>query len=127
MKTWSTLLLRGGLASGAVLCALIVGCQGQQEGDRCSLLNGNNDCVGDLVCTAASSLRLDDGVNRCCPDSGTPTDERCLRRISTDGTGGMGGMGGNTGSGGSSTGGAPSSGGGTGDATCRYNSDCDSP
>jgi len=122
MKIRSTLLLRAGLVTGALGFLGLIGCQGQTEGERCSLLNGSADCVGDLVCTAASTLRADDGVNRCCPDGGTPTDDRCARRISGgDGTGGSGGLGGASGSGGSTIG----SGGTSGTSECRYTSDCD--
>jgi len=124
MKTAST-LLRAGVISAAVAFALLVGCQIQREGERCSLLNGDHDCEEGLVCTAASSLSGDDGVNRCCPDSGSVTDERCRRRV-----GGSGGMGGDTGGGsggGGNLGGSTSSGGSSGiGAACEYRSDCES-
>lgn len=122
MKTWST-LLRGGLISSAVVMGLVVGCQIQREGERCSLFNGSNDCQDPLVCTAASSLSADDGVNRCCPDGGTITDDRCRRRVT--GSGGMGGMGGETNSAGGSSNTGGSASGGSSSTQCQYNSDCD--
>jgi len=122
MQTWST-LLRGALISSAVAFGLVVGCQVQREGERCSLQNGSADCQEPLVCTAASSLRAQDGVNRCCPDGGSATDERCRRRGS--GSDGMGGMGGQTGAGGgSSSAGGSSSGGSSSGTRCDYTSDC---
>ena len=128
MKTLPTFLTRGALTACAIGFALMVGCQGQTEGERCSLLNGKADCTDNLVCTPASSLRADDGVNRCCPEgNATITDDRCDKRIGTGG--GMGGMGGGAGSGGAGSGGdaagsGAASSGGAGDGTCRYNSDC---
>lgn len=82
-----SLLLAGGLS--VVLSA----CARQGEGERCSLLNGNQDCGGNLVCTPASELRGgDDGVDRCCPPEETSdTDRRCLPRVGgLNGTGGTG-------------------------------------
>lgn len=94
------LLLAGGLT------AALAACSRQGEGERCSLLNGNRDCDGGLVCTPASELRSgDDGVDRCCPvEVSSDTDRRCLPRVGgVNGTGGTGpgaGQGGQGGGGG---------------------------
>jgi hypothetical protein len=127
MKTLPTFLTRSALTACAIGLALMVGCQGQTEGERCSLLNGKGDCTGDLVCTPASNLRADDGVNRCCPDGNEPiTDDRCLRRVGGgDGSGGSGGPGGATGEGGAGPSGGANSGGANATGACRYTSDCE--
>ncbi len=93
----------GLVLSACVLSApWLIGCQRQAEGERCSLLNMDADCRDNLVCTDASGLRADDGVDRCCPEVGSPiSDQRCSpRRTGGDGDGdGMGGIGGASGDG----------------------------
>lgn len=114
----------------ALACAVVLGgvfapgCGRQQEGARCSLLNGNLDCDGAaMVCTPASQLRLGDGVDRCCPkDESDIADNRCAPRIGS-GSGGGGNEGGATSDDGQG-GDAPVS--GEGDR-CQYNSDCKLP
>ncbi|MCH2111137.1 MAG: hypothetical protein MK135_17595 [Polyangiaceae bacterium] len=103
---------------------LLVGCTRQPEGSRCSTLNGNNDCQGSLVCTSASDLRNgEDGVDRCCPASGSlASSESCLSYIG-GGTGGGSGLGGQ---GGADASGGSSNDGNSGDQ-CDYNSDCTEP
>lgn len=91
------------------LALVAEGCASQGEGERCSLLNGNEDCASGLVCTPANELRGgDDGVDRCCPnDERADADPRCRPRVGsgasgTGGTqnagGGDGGQGGGAGS-----------------------------
>lgn len=112
------LLILGGVA------LLAIGCSRQPEGARCSLLNADSDCGGNLECTPASTLRDGgDGVDRCCPEAGEGTeDDRCIPRISGGGSGGSPAMGGASAGG---EAGAPGSDpvSGIGDA-CNYDSDC---
>ena|SRR6478735_325644 len=121
MNIAQTSLLRGALLAALGTLALAVGCQGQGEGERCSLLNQNHDCLSGLVCTAASRLKQEDGVDRCCPEDLTEAEvDSCFPRV-----GGGSGTGGTTGTGGDS-GGLGGEGGadaGVGDA-CDYRSDC---
>jgi hypothetical protein len=59
------------LAAIGAAASLVVACSGQGEGERCSLQadnNGNDDCAGDLVCTAAGSLN-GSSTDRCCPQN----------------------------------------------------------
>jgi hypothetical protein len=89
------------------LAFAVEGCARQAEGERCSLLNGNDDCSGGLVCTPASELRGgDDDVDRCCPaDERADAEPRCRPRVGsgatgtggTTSTGGGGGQGGTAG------------------------------
>lgn len=99
------------VATLALLLAVGLGvstgaCSRQSEGERCSPLNGNQDCDGGLVCTPANELRGgDDGVDRCCPaEESSDTDPRCLPRVGgitgTGGTTSGGGEGGQGGAGG---------------------------
>jgi hypothetical protein len=124
MNIATTSLLRGALLGALGTFALVVGCQGQGEGERCSLLNQNHDCVGELVCTAASRLKLEDGVDRCCPEDLTEADDdRCQPRI-----GGGSGTGGSTGTGGGSSGPGGEGGAQAGlNDACHYRSDCVEP
>ena len=51
---------------------LLLCCANQMEGERCTTLNGNDDCKPNLVCTRNSELNLpaeapEDG--RCCPSN----------------------------------------------------------
>ncbi len=110
---------------------LFVGCKEQSEGERCSLLNGNDDCEGSLVCTASSGLRDgSDGVDRCCPKAGEATvDQRCTVFLGSgtdpddqEGDGGSSGDGDDA-AGGSSDGGQSLN---PGDS-CAFNSDCQEP
>ena len=50
------------------LLALSMACSNQGEGDRCEILNDNEDCssADGLVCTAAASLN-NSISDRCCP------------------------------------------------------------
>ncbi len=101
-----------------------VGCSLQAEGARCSLLSGNSDCNGDLVCKPASTLRGGaDGVPRCCPQQENEYEaDACAPIQRGSGTGGQGGAGNEGGSAGA--GAAPAGGtSGLGDA-CEYDSQC---
>jgi|SRR6478609_10711686 len=121
MNIAKTSLLRGALVATVVAFGLVVGCQGQGEGERCSLLNQNHDCLSGLVCTAASRLKQEDGVDRCCPEDLTEAEVgSCLPRVG--GGSGLGGQGGESGTGGSTS--AGGSGGTVGDEQCAYTSDC---
>jgi hypothetical protein len=47
---------------------VLVACSNQGEGERCELLNNNEDCESPLICTAPATLP--EGFNsaaRCCP------------------------------------------------------------
>lgn len=109
-------------ALSLVGAGLFGGCSHQNEGERCSLLNGNLDCDEGLLCIPAGNLRGgDDDVDRCCPSGGDAiTDSRCAPRI-----GGSGDDGNGSGSEGGAGGQAPDDGPaqGLGDA-CQYTSDC---
>jgi len=116
-----------------LLCAsAALGCSRQEEGDRCTIANGSNDCEGDLVCTPASQLRKgDDKVDRCCPeDLETSDNSACAPNTNSgdgDGDGdGEGGGGGTTGGGGEDGGGEPQDPDDLGLA-CDYPSDCSEP
>ncbi len=110
------------LATLSLLAAGSVGgCSRQNEGERCSLLNGNLDCDEELLCIPAGQLRGGtDDVDRCCPATGESiSDSRCAPRI-----GGSGNDDDNDaqgGAGGATDGGGPVQ--GLGDA-CQYTSDC---
>lgn len=108
------------LISAALLSPLVIGCQRQGEGERCSTLNKDSDCQDGLVCTDSSGLREGaDEVDRCCPEPGEPiSDNRCSRRTGTGDGDGLGGVGGMSGDGD----GDDLSGFGDG---CGYTSDCD--
>lgn len=89
------------------LALAVEGCARQAEGERCSLLNGNDDCSSGLVCTPASELRGGDDVDRCCPaDERADADPRCRPRVGSGapGTGGSTGTGGTGGDGGTAGG-----------------------
>lgn len=55
----------------AAACLLAVSlfpsCTNQGEGDRCSTLNGNDDCQDGLVCTPGSALNPPQNTDICCP------------------------------------------------------------
>ncbi|NLE86169.1 MAG: hypothetical protein GX607_07210 [Myxococcales bacterium] len=95
-------LLLASLLVGLPVAFASGGCSRQGEGERCSLLNGNEDCSGSLVCTPANELRGgDDRVDRCCPaEDRTDAVPSCRPRTGsgapTGGTssGGAGGAGG---------------------------------
>lgn len=114
----------------ALLCTMVLGgCSRQQEGERCSLSNGNDDCEGNLICTNATLLRQgDDEVDRCCPENLESTSvSQCARRTASgdgdgDGDTGPGGAP-STGVGGASGDGDPPD---LGDG-CGFNSDCSVP
>jgi hypothetical protein len=75
---------------GAGIVALAA-CSNQGEGERCELLNGNDDCNGDegLICYAANQL-TNSTSDRCCPlDRARATAPVCLTPV--DIVGGDGG------------------------------------
>jgi hypothetical protein len=120
-SSWSRFLV------AALCCSAVLGCNRQQEGERCALTNADSDCDDDLLCTEAENLRGgDDEVDRCCPDSDeTPSDSRCALKTSAgdgDGDGPITGQGG----GGGATSGEDDPPAGLGDA-CQYNSECVEP
>lgn len=91
---------------------LLTGCGKQTEGERCSTLNGNQDCEGGLICVLGSDLRSSDDVSRCCPsDPGAASDSRCTRLTSGGGTDG-------------STSGGGQGGEGPMSQACDYDSEC---
>jgi hypothetical protein len=64
------LLLLVILAIVPIAFVLPAGCSGQGEGERCDVHadnNGNDDCAGDLVCTAGGNLNGSNNTDRCCP------------------------------------------------------------
>ncbi len=77
---------------GLFCSAVLFACSKQSEGERCQLLNYNNDCDSGLLCTSARDLQATDEVDRCCPPGNTFSDSRCDRRakgpIAGTGTGG---------------------------------------
>jgi hypothetical protein len=111
--TTSLSLFLGRLCGLAALSVtLLTGCGKQGEGERCSILNGNQDCEGSLICVRADDLRSSDDVSRCCPsDASSASDSRCARLTGT-------GNGNNPMSGGGQGGEAPTS------RACEYDSEC---
>jgi len=111
------------LALTAAFTAVAPGCDRHGEGERCSRLNGDEDCNSPLVCTDGSILGRTSDV--CCPaDLTAATNRNCTPNTGTGGGGAGGedtttttttgtGMGGTGGTGGTTTAGA----GGTGGAT----------
>jgi len=126
------MIARVSVSSLVAACLLVVsatllsaGCGRQPQGERCSLKNGDLDCNSDLKCTPSTNLRNGaDGVDRCCPASTSPDDDRCATGRSGAGTGGGTSSDGGGGEGGNAQGGA--SGLGLGES-CNYNSDCQLP
>ncbi len=112
-----------------IVGALVSSCSKQSEGDRCDVLNNDEDCDGGLECVAASEL-LNSEADRCCPPEGDRvSDSSCRRRTGSVGaTGGAGGADATGGSAGAMAGAAGSLTGGMGGegqtVTCRYRSDC---
>lgn len=80
------------ILSLAAFIAVAPGCDRQGEGERCSELNGNEDCSGSLVCRQGARLN----VSVCCPESGF-NDPRCNPAIGVSGASGAGGTGGTNG------------------------------
>lgn len=70
-----------GVALGVGLAAFIAltACSNYREGERCELLNNNDDCDDGLVCTPANELlKAYNQSSRCCPqDRRTASDPRC--------------------------------------------------
>lgn len=69
------------------LVALSVACSNQGEGERCEILNDNEDCssADGLICTAASSLN-NSISDRCCPaDRLRATEAVCKAPINVSG------------------------------------------
>ena len=70
-----------------VMCAALgafvalAACSNYEEGDRCELLNGNEDCESPLQCTPAAQLNVGfRGSDRCCPvDRSTATQPACMQ------------------------------------------------
>src|SRR5262249_33655645 len=75
-------------AFGLAIAALdaSAGCSLQAEGERCSTLNGNDDCQTGLVCTPKS--KLGGNADICCPPTGS------ILASCTPSVGGTGGGGG---------------------------------
>ncbi|HEY3237668.1 MAG TPA: hypothetical protein VGJ84_23310, partial [Polyangiaceae bacterium] len=67
-------------------------CAKQGEGERCDRQNSgeDSDCESGLVCKAAATLRVQDGVDRCCPSKGGGGICEEGAPIGTGGTGGTG-------------------------------------
>jgi hypothetical protein len=70
-------LLGKGLATAAFIAVAVLaasgGCSNQSEGDRCSVLNGNDDCSDGLECVAAAEFLGQSGADICCPLKGNST------------------------------------------------------
>jgi hypothetical protein len=49
-----------------VFVAIFAACSNQGEGERCEILNGNDDCKDGLICTSENLLR-NANSDRCCP------------------------------------------------------------
>ncbi|MDB4933955.1 MAG: hypothetical protein JWP87_927 [Labilithrix sp.] len=68
-----------------VLCAVLGGfvalsaCSNYEEGDRCEVLNGNDDCASPLQCTPKGLIAQGfNNSDRCCPvDRSTATADAC--------------------------------------------------
>jgi hypothetical protein len=107
----------------SALLLSLVGCPSQNEGERCNIENGNDDCAEGLVCK--SSRDLGGNADICCPDGasenpecipgsgGTSTASSSVSSTSaTNGAGGdTSGATGTSSSGGAGQGGAGGSGG----------------
>jgi len=76
---------------GLFCSAVLFACSKQSEGERCQLLNYNNDCDSGLLCTPARDLQATDEADRCCPPGNAFSDSRCDRRAKGPGTGTGGG------------------------------------
>lgn len=112
-----------GLAFALGLGSYAQGCSNQGEGERCSILagdDGNEDCADGLVCKSAADLN--GGADICCPPEGG-THPACIpgSLAGTGGAGGgtatatgTGGDGGNAGAGGTAGGGGMAGAGGAG-------------
>ncbi len=107
-----------------------IGCSRQEEGQRCSLANGDLDCEGNLVCTDHNKLRRgEDGVDRCCPEELGSTDTpECAQRTNS-GNGNGDGDGDSTGDGDGGAGGMSGGDDGPPDlgSACDYTSECSEP
>ncbi len=77
------------LAVTVALAAAAPGCGRNGEGERCSRLNGDEDCNAGLVCTDGSVLGRKSDV--CCPPGETSVVPECVPNSSTGGAGGTGG------------------------------------
>lgn len=57
----------------------LVACANMAEGDRCEVLNGNDDCQSGLVCLPAGQVNQPyNNSDRCCPvDRSTATHPAC--------------------------------------------------
>lgn len=109
----------------ALSFAFVLGCNRQQEGERCALTNGDSDCEDDLLCTEAETLRANDGVDRCCPDpEESPSDARCALRTTAGDGDGDAPIAGQGGAGGASGDDEPLA---SMDEACQYPSDCVPP
>jgi hypothetical protein len=118
MMAFARSFARGLLAASIIGGLFVASCAKQGEGERCAFAaNKSGDCESGLRCIEANELANSTIGDRCCPDQGEESDDRCIRKVSTGGVGGTGGTGGTGGAGGAD-GGAGTSGtaGSSGDA-----------
>jgi hypothetical protein len=100
-------LARWSLAASMVAALVVLSCAKQGEGERCDeAAAGNDDCESGLTCVRSSELANDQIGDRCCPEPGEESDDRCFRKVNTGGggggAGGAGGAGGTDGGAGAS-------------------------
>jgi hypothetical protein len=80
------------VAVGTLALGVLFGCADQGEGERCDTKSGNEDCASGLVCTELAVEPVSgQPLARCCPPEGEKiSDDRCIQRSVTTGTGGSG-------------------------------------